>query len=85
MKEKVTVYSLVYCPYCVKAKNLLSTHSISYKEIIVDADDDEMRETLQKKSGMRTFPQIFYGEKLIGGFTELQKLDNDQGLKNVLI
>lgn len=85
MKEKVIVYSLVYCPYCVRAKNLLSANNITYEEIIVDSNDDETREKLQEKSGMRTFPQIFYGEKLIGGFTELQKLDEDQGLKNILL
>jgi glutaredoxin 3 len=85
MKEKVVMYSLVYCPYCVRAKSLLSANNIIFEEIVVDSDDDETREKLQKKSGMRTFPQIFYGEQLIGGFSELQKLDIEKGIKNILV
>ncbi len=82
---KIKIYSLDYCPYCVRAKHLLNSYQLPFEEIIVDASDDTFREELQKKSGMRTFPQIFYGDKLIGGYTELKKLDDEQGLSKVLI
>ncbi len=83
MDTKVTIYSLTYCPYCVRAKALLSQNQIPFQEIIVDPDDDQLRSQLQQKSGMKTFPQIFYGEELIGGYTELKALYDQQGLSHL--
>ena len=82
--QGVTVYSLTYCPYCVRAKSLLKENEIEFKEIIVDPDDDNLRKELLSKSGMKTFPQIFNGEELVGGYTELKALHDEKGLKNVL-
>ncbi len=54
----ITVYSKDYCPYCVKAKNLLSSLGISFEEIDI-TKSPEIIVDLVKKSGMRTVPQIF--------------------------
>ena len=76
MQKNITLYSLPYCPYCVRAKKLLDSLGVLYKEIIVDYDDDALRQELEKKSEMKTFPQIFCDEKIVGGFSEINDLNN---------
>jgi len=74
------VYSIDHCPYCERAKALLKTRGKDFDEIKVDRQDTAQVQALVARSGMRTFPQIFHGDKLIGGFTELDKLDQGSGL-----
>ena len=83
MKE-VTIYSLVHCPYCVRAKDLLSRNNIPYKEIVVDDLPRVKIDEIFARSGMRTFPQIFAAEELIGGYSELKKVDDSVGIKSYL-
>ncbi len=80
---KVVIYSKTYCPFCVRAKNLLDGKSVAYEEIMVDSDP-ELFEQLKKKSNMMTVPQIFINDKLIGGFTELAELDSQGKLDPLL-
>ncbi len=77
---KVVVYTMDHCPYCERAKQLLTQRGVAYQEVRVPEEDDAAWDDLFKKSGMRTMPQIFAGEKLIGGFTELAELDRQGGL-----
>lgn len=79
----VTIYSLDYCPYCVQAKALLNQRGIAFDEIVVDSRDQETREQLRQRSGMKTFPQIFHGDTLIGGFSDLKARDEVQGLEDL--
>jgi glutaredoxin 3 len=71
----VIVYTMRYCPFCEQAKALLRLRSVHFQEILVSLDDDATWTALYKKSGLRTMPQIFKGEKLIGGFSDLAQLD----------
>ena len=84
MKE-VTVYSADWCPYCQKAKRLLENKGVTYKEINVDQHPN-LREEISAKTGFKTIPQIFVGDKFVGGYTDLAALDTsgelDQLLKN---
>lgn len=73
--KKVTVYSMQNCPYCVKAKGLLTQRGISFETIMIDDWSDEAWDDLVKKSGMKTVPQIYVEGKLIGGFTQLAEVD----------
>ena len=82
--KKIKIYSLVHCPYCVRAKDLLFRYEIPYEEILAEEMPDQEVQALFKRSGMRTFPQIFADEELIGGFTELKKLDDTVGIRNFL-
>lgn len=85
MKEnEFTVYTINNCPYCVRAKNLLISLGFKYKEILISTDDENARIELGKKTGMKTMPQIFYGEKLIGGFSDLDKLHSEGQLKDFM-
>ncbi len=54
----LTIYTKDYCPYCVKAKNLLSSLGAAYEEIDITKSPEIIMD-LVKKSGMRTVPQIF--------------------------
>ncbi len=58
LKAMLTLYTKDYCPYCIKAKNLLSSIGATYEEINITNTPDLLIE-LAKKSGMRTLPQIF--------------------------
>jgi glutaredoxin 3 len=74
MPAEVKIYTTTVCPYCVRAKALLSKRGIAYQEINV-SNDDETRAWLVKATGQRTVPQIFIGGQSIGGSDELAALD----------
>ena len=70
----ITIYTTTYCPYCVRAKDLLKHKGQTYKEINVE--DDALREAMiTKAGGRRTVPQIFINDTHIGGFDDMAALD----------
>lgn len=71
---RVTVYTTDYCPYCVRAKKLLERRGIEYAEVDVTHDEGK-RAWLVAATGRRTVPQIFVGERPIGGSDDLAALD----------
>jgi len=72
--KPIKIYTTQTCPYCQRAKRLLQKKNVPYEEIDVSRDDDA-RMQLMERTGLRTVPQIFIGERLIGGSDELQALD----------
>lgn len=81
---KVEVYSTQTCPYCVKAKNLLSNKGVEYEEIDITDDPDARVALVEKANGMRTVPQIFINDQHIGGFDQLNALDQKGELDDLL-
>lgn len=73
--KAVRVYSTLVCPYCINAKQLLESHGVSYEEIRIDKDTQK-REEMERLSGQRTVPQIFIGDRHVGGYTDLKKLSD---------
>lgn len=71
------------CPYCKRAKALMDSRGVKYTETLVDEDDDAAWEALEQRSGMKTMPQIFNGDQLIGGYTELAALDGKDQLSSL--
>ncbi len=73
MKE-VLIYTKEVCPYCVRAKALLQRKGVAFSEIKItdDATKDEM---IKKSGGRMTVPQIFIGEKHVGGCDDLYALE----------
>jgi glutaredoxin 3 len=72
---KITIYTTPFCPYCHRAKRLLTAKGASFEEIDVSGDW-EAREALVKKAGGRTtVPQIWIGETHVGGSDELHALE----------
>jgi len=66
----IEVYSKEWCPYCARAKVLLKTKGLAYREIDVTSDHDRESEMIQR-SGMRTVPQIFIDGESVGGYDAL--------------
>ena len=79
---KVTVYTTDYCPYCTRAKALLNNRGIPFEEINLEESPDELI-ALKNRTGLRTVPQIFLDDKLVGGYTELKALDSSGELANI--
>lgn len=71
--KKITLYTKDYCPYCVKAKNLLTSIGATYEEIDVTHDQETLMKIVEK-SHMRTVPQIFVGDECLGGFDSINAM-----------
>ena len=82
--KKVVIYTGPMCNFCSAAKHLLNKKKINYEEIDIGYDDKKKEEMLKKSNGARTIPQIFIGEKHIGGYVELRALDRDGKLNSLL-
>ncbi|MCT4635576.1 MAG: glutaredoxin 3 [Rickettsiales bacterium] len=76
--KKVIMYTKSYCPYCVKAKQLLKNKSVTVTEIDITNDESLIEEMLSKTSGKKTVPQIFINDFHVGGCDDLYAL-NDKG------
>ncbi|MFZ1364955.1 MAG: glutaredoxin 3 [Brachymonas denitrificans] len=82
--QKVTIYTTAYCPYCIRAKQLLKERGVAdYEEIKVDQDPAQ-RQVMMERSGRRTVPQIWIGESHVGGCDDLFALDQKGGLQPLL-
>ena len=66
----IELYSKEWCPYCAKAKALLKSKGLSYKELDVTTDETRQQEMVQR-SGRRTVPQVFLDGESIGGYDDL--------------
>jgi len=75
---KVIVYTKDHCPYCEKAKHLLTKLNIAFetKKVGVDVTREQL---LEVAPNARTVPQIVIGGKVIGGFAELEQYIDDTG------
>ena len=83
MSEPVVMYATSWCPYCARARALLSSKGVAFKEIDIEAQPGE-RDDMIRRSGRTTVPQIFIGERHIGGSDELQELEEAGGLDPLL-
>ncbi|MBK5929699.1 glutaredoxin 3 [Halochromatium salexigens] len=79
----VQMYATAFCPYCVRARRLLKRKGIEFDEIRVDQDQEQMR-TMIQRSQRTTVPQIFIGERHIGGYDDMVELDQDGKLDPLL-
>jgi glutaredoxin 3 len=80
---RIVVYRTAWCPYCDRARALLESKGVPFEEIDVEAHP-EQREEMIRRSGRRTVPQIFIGERHIGGSDDLRALDAAGGLDPLL-
>jgi glutaredoxin 3 len=79
----ITIYAAGWCPYCQRAKNLLVQRNLGFIEINVE-DDPKFRDEMVKRSGRRSIPQIFIGERHIGGCDDLFALDRSGELDRLI-
>ena len=83
-QPEITMYSTRVCPYCDRARALFARKQVSFKEIKIDEDRAQLDVMLQRSGGRRTVPQIFIGDRHIGGFDDMAALDRS-GQLNVLL
>ena len=81
--QRVLMYSKSWCPYCERARELLTRKGAAFEEIDIEADPLRRDEMIQR-SGRRTVPQIFIGERHVGGSDDLYELDAAGGLDRLL-
>jgi glutaredoxin 3 len=81
---KVTMYTTGVCPYCVRAKQLLKAKGVAdIEEIRIDTNP-EQRMKMMDMTQRRTVPQIFIGERHVGGCDDLEAL-NQAGQLDALL
>ncbi len=77
------MYVTGWCPYCQRARGLLAGKGAAVTEIDVE-EDGKLREEMIARSGRRTVPQIFIGEKHVGGCDDLFALDGSGELDRLI-
>ena len=81
---KVLMYSTGVCPFCLMAERLLKSKGVAeIEKVRVDLDPPRRQEMMQR-TGRRTVPQIYVGEKHVGGYDELAALERAGGLDALL-
>ena len=81
---EVTIYTKPYCPYCIRAVSLLEKKGVAFQEIEASSDPEKRKEMVQRANGRATFPQIFIGERHIGGCDDMMALEYDGKLDALL-
>lgn len=81
---RVKIFSTGTCPFCEKAKHLLTRLNIPYEEVRIDRSQAALKEFTVATRGARTVPQIIIDNQCIGGFVELTELHMDDKLDDLM-
>jgi len=81
---KVTMYSTAVCPFCLMAERLLKSKGVAQIEKIRVDLEPARRDEMMQRTGRRTVPQIYVGERHVGGYDDLAALDRAGGLDPLL-
>ena len=73
--QAVTIYTTSWCPYCRTAKALLTKKGVVFEEIDVDGKAEIRLEMTRRAGGRTSVPQIFIGDKHVGGSDDIHALD----------
>ena len=82
--KKVEIYTWQYCPFCIRAKALLSQKGVAYEEYKIDGNEVARREMQLRADGRNTLPQIFIDNQGIGGCDEIYELESKNDLDKML-
>ena len=74
--QTVEIYTTPTCGFCHAAKRLLSSKGVSFSEIDLSSQPDRRAEMMQRANGRRTVPQIFIGDRHVGGCDDLYALES---------
>lgn len=80
----VTIYTRPYCSYCIRAVDLLERKGVDFTEIEAGFDPAKRQEMIQRAGGRATFPQIFVGDRHIGGCDDMMALEREGKLDPLL-
>jgi glutaredoxin 3 len=81
--SRVVLYTTAVCPYCVRAKTLLQRKGVAYEEVRIEGNRELIREMIER-TGRRTVPQIFVGDRHVGGYDDLAGLEALGALDSLL-
>ena len=81
--SKVIIYTRDWCGFCGAAKSLLSEKGVKFEEIDLGENPEKLKEMIEK-SNRRTVPQIFIDGKSVGGFDDINALNQDGELDKLL-
>lgn len=76
----IVIYGNESCAYCTAARMLLTRKGLTFEDVLVSSDQAKLEEMIQR-SGQRSVPQIFFGDRHVGGFDELCVLDKEGALE----
>ncbi|MDT0582362.1 MULTISPECIES: glutaredoxin 3 [Alteromonadaceae] len=82
--QKVELYTKGYCPYCKRAKALLSQKGVEFSDVEIDKDPERRPEMIERANGRTTVPQIFIGDTHVGGCDDLFALESAGKLDSLL-
>jgi glutaredoxin 3 len=80
----VEIYTILFCPYCERAKALLARKGVAFEEIDAPGGSAARADAIRRSGGRMTVPQIFINGQAIGGSDELAALDRAGGLDPLL-
>ena len=81
---KVVMYATGVCPFCLMAERLLKSKGVAEIEKIRVDLEPQRRQEMMDRTGRRTVPQIYVGERHVGGFDDLAALDREGNLDALL-
>ena len=81
---EVALYTTDHCSFCRRAKALLEARDIAFREVFIPREDIDRQIDLSRRTGMATMPQVMVGDRVIGGWDELARLDARGALREAL-
>lgn len=84
LTTKVEIYTKAYCPYCVRAKALLTNKKVEFAEYKIDEQPMLRPEMIERAQGGYTVPQIFINDTHVGGCDDLLMLEAQNELDNLI-
>jgi len=82
--SNITIYTKAFCPFCIRAKQLLSSKGQEFDEIDIGYNPDQRPNMIERSGGGTTVPQIFIGERHVGGCDDLFALERRGELDTLL-
>ena len=84
MNPTIRMYTSDFCPYCTRAKALLTRKGVEYDEIHISRSDFQARQALVELTGRYTVPQILVDDRPLGGYDDIKALDDAGELDTLL-
>jgi glutaredoxin 3 len=84
MNARVLMYCTAACPFCQAAERLLVEKGVAIEKVRVDREPERRTEMTQKAGGRRTVPQIWIGDRHVGGCDDLYELERKGELDTLL-
>jgi glutaredoxin 3 len=81
---KIEMYANSWCPYCEFARRLLRGKGVPFEEISLEEHPERRTEMIKRSGGRHTVPQIFIGERHVGGSDDLYELEAEGQLDPLL-